>query len=110
MKTSFFLTLTVCLLTTGNLLAQEVTQTESVKVVKGQVSDYFIPVHNEYVISGRVLGSEGRPLTNATVMFFASPCHCNTDKNGYYQIKATDSDTHLSSGRQCDLLPRRLPG
>ncbi len=95
MKTSFFLSLTVCLLTTGNVLAQVVTQTDSVKVVKGQVSDYFIPVHNEYFIKGRVFGSDGRPLTNATVMFFASPCHCNTDKNGYYQIKATDSDTHL---------------
>ncbi|HEY9551116.1 MAG TPA: family 43 glycosylhydrolase [Prevotella sp.] len=68
---------------------------DSVKIVKGQVSDYFIPVNKEYTISGRVTDADGRALQGATVMFFASPAHCNTDAEGRYRLKCTDYDVHL---------------
>lgn len=68
---------------------------DSVKVVKGQVSDYYIPVVTQYDIEGTVCDETGKPLEGATVMFFASPVHCNTDKNGHFKLIATDSDLHL---------------
>lgn len=68
---------------------------DSIKVVKGQVSDYYIPVNKTYEISGVVTDSKGKPLEGATVMFFASPMHCNTDAKGLYHIIATDWDKHL---------------
>lgn len=37
-------------------------QGDSIKVVKGQVSDYYIPVHKEYHISGTVTDEQGKPL------------------------------------------------
>lgn len=68
---------------------------DSIKVVKGQVSDYFIPVVKEYEITGTVVDEQNHPLEGATVMFFSSPLHCNTDANGHYKLKATDNDVHL---------------
>lgn len=56
---------------------------DSVRVVKGQVSDYYIPINTSYVISGKVTDEQGRPIEGATVMFFASPLHCNTNARGY---------------------------
>ena len=57
---------------------------DSIKVVKGQVSDYYIPVVKEYTITGTVSDENGKALEGATVMFFASPVHCNTDAEGHY--------------------------
>lgn len=68
---------------------------DSVVVVKGQVSDYFIPVNHEYTVSGQVTDSTGQPLEGATVMWLASPVHCNTKADGNYMLKATDGDTLL---------------
>lgn len=68
---------------------------DSVKVVKGQVSEYYIPVVNQYEITGTVTDEQGNPLEGATVMFFASPAHNNTDATGRYRLKATDNDLHL---------------
>ena len=68
---------------------------DSVKVVKGQVSDYYIPVVNEYELTGIVTDEHDQPLEGATVMFFASPAHCTTDTAGRYTLKATDHDRHL---------------
>ena len=75
--------------------ASQASAQDSVKVVKGQVSDYYIPVVTTYEISGTVTDSQGKPLDGATVMFFASPVHCNTDANGHYHLTCTDADTHL---------------
>lgn len=68
---------------------------DSIKVVKGQVSDYYIPVVKQYEITGTVVDEQNRPLEGATVMFFSSPIHCNTDAGGHYKLKATDNDVHL---------------
>lgn len=75
----------------GNALPPD----DSIKVVKGQVSDYYIPVVNQYEITGTVVDEQGNPLEGATVMFFSSPVHCNTDAEGRYKLKATDNDVHL---------------
>lgn len=75
----------------GNALPPD----DSIKVVKGQVSDYYIPVVNQYEIIGTVVDEQGNPLEGATVMFFSSPVHCNTDAEGRYKLKATDNDVHL---------------
>ena len=68
---------------------------DSIRVVKGQVSDYYITVHEEYLLEGTVRDENGEPLKGATVMFFASPCHVNTDDNGHYELRATDENLHI---------------
>jgi hypothetical protein len=42
-----------------------------------------------------VTDTDGKPLSGATVMFFASPSHCNTNTDGVYHLTATDTDLHL---------------
>jgi len=68
---------------------------DSVRVVKGQVSDYYIPISKERTIRGIIVDENGCPLEGATVMFFASPIHCNTDKNGRFELKGSPNDRHL---------------
>jgi xylan 1,4-beta-xylosidase len=68
---------------------------QNVKVVKGQVSDYFIPVSHDRIVSGTVVDQKGTPLIGATVMFFASPIHCNTDSHGKFAIKGGEGDVRL---------------
>lgn len=68
---------------------------ESKKVVSGQVCDYVITVSNQREISGRVSDSDGKPLEGATIMFFSSPIHVNSDSNGYFCIKGSEHDKHL---------------
>lgn len=86
----FSLPLALCLLDSLSAAAGD-----SLRVVKGQVSNYYIPVVNEYQLTGRVTDGSGKPLQGATVMFFASPVHCNTDAQGRFSLKATDADLHL---------------
>ena len=69
--------------------------TDSVKVVKGQVSDYFIPVVTDYQVTGVVTDEQGLPLEGATVMWLYSPAHCNTDAQGRYSLTGTDHDSLL---------------
>ncbi len=68
---------------------------DSVKVVKGQVSDYYIPVVQQYTVTGVVTDQEGHPLEGATVMWLYSPAHSNTDSQGRYSLIATDTDRDL---------------
>ena len=68
---------------------------DSVKVVKGQVSDYYIPVVQQYTVTGVVTDQEGHPLEGATVMWLYSPAHSNTDSQGRYSLIATDTDCDL---------------
>lgn len=68
---------------------------DSVKVVKGQVSDYYIPVVTNYDVTGTVTDGQGRPLEGATVMWLHSPAHSNTDSQGRYRLTGTDHDTLL---------------
>lgn len=75
--------------------APSVAADEEIKVVKGQISDYYIPIVKEHVIKGVVKDNKGRPLEGATVMFFASPIHCNTDAEGRFAIKGVESDSML---------------
>lgn len=60
---------------------------DSVRVVKGQVSDYYIPVSDVRVVRGTVRDTAGKPLEGATVMWKASPAHCNTDAAGRYALR-----------------------
>lgn len=46
---------------------------DSVKVVKGQVSDYYIPVVTEYELTGIVTDEHDKPIEGATVMFLQVP-------------------------------------
>lgn len=68
---------------------------DSVIVVKGQVSDYYISVKKKKMLSGKVTDQNGQPLEGATVMFQYSPMHCNTDKNGNFQLDAGGIDSIL---------------
>lgn len=57
----------------GNALPPE----DSIKVVKGQVSDYYIPVVNQYEITGtvvdeRVIRLKGLPLCFSRVRFIVT--------------------------------------
>lgn len=69
--------------------------TDSIKVVHGQVSDYYIPVVTSYDVTGVITNAQGRPLDGATVMWLHSPAHCNTDAQGRYRLVGTDADTLL---------------
>ena len=69
--------------------------TDSVKVIKGQVSDYFIPVVTQYDVVGVVTDAAGRPLEGATVMWLYSPAHSNTDAQGRFSLVGVDADTLL---------------
>lgn len=68
---------------------------DSVRVVKGQVSDYYIPVNTNYEVSGTVTDAQGRPLEGATVMWLYSPAHSNTDAQGHYSLTGSDHDVNL---------------
>lgn len=68
---------------------------DSIKVVKGQVSDYFIPVVETREITGVVTDESGQPLEGATVMFVASPIHQNTDSQGRFTLTAGPADSLL---------------
>ncbi|HEY3369979.1 MAG TPA: family 43 glycosylhydrolase [Prolixibacteraceae bacterium] len=59
---------------------------DSVVVVKGQVSDYYITIKKKKFRTGQITGPDGMPLEGATVMFQYSPIHDNTDQNGMYRI------------------------
>ena len=51
-------------------LTAKATTDDSIKVVKGQVSDYYITVTQDRIVKGHVLDSNRQPLEGATVMFF----------------------------------------
>ena len=69
---------------------------DSVIVIKGQVSDYYITVKKKKKFrSGHVTGSDGKPLEGATVMFQYSPVHANTDEKGMYRIMDGGYDSVL---------------
>jgi xylan 1,4-beta-xylosidase len=66
-----------------------------VKVVKGQVSDYYINVEAEHTLTGTVRDWNGNALEGATVMPKFSPAHCNTDAGGHYALTVSDNDSVL---------------
>ena len=68
---------------------------DSVMVVKGQVSDYYITVKKKKFRTGQITDFLGKPLEGATVMFQYSPVHDNTDRNGMYKIDASGEDSIL---------------
>ena len=68
---------------------------DSVIVIKGQVSDYYITVSQKHFLEGTITGPDGKPLEGATVMFTASPVHYTTDATGYYKIQASRYDHEL---------------
>jgi hypothetical protein len=68
---------------------------DSVVVVKGQVSDYYISVKKKKMLSGKVTDQKGQPVEGATVMFQYSPIHCNTDNKGFFQLDAGGIDSIL---------------
>lgn len=68
---------------------------DSIRVVKGQVSNYYINVVPQHCINGTVTDADGNPLHGATVMFFASPAHVNTAADGSFSITAAPTDTAL---------------
>lgn len=82
-------------LTLAATLAAGAQPVDSVKVVKGQVSDYYIPVVKQRKVEGRVTDASGRSLVGATVMFLYSPMHCNTDADGRFSLTGTDNDSLL---------------
>ena len=84
--------------------------TDSVKVVKGQVSDYYIPVVVQQDVTGVVTDLQGRPLEGATVMWLHSPAHCNTDAQGRYSLVGTDGDVNLCvhfPGKEMTVISRK---
>lgn len=82
-------------LTLAAMMAASAQSIDSVKVVKGQVSDYYIPVVEQRTIEGFVTDAHGKKLQGATVMFLYSPIHCNTDADGRFALIGTDSDSLL---------------
>ncbi|GHV20836.1 endo-1,4-beta-xylanase [Clostridia bacterium] len=73
-----------------NLYAQD-----SVRVVKGQISDYYIPVAVNEPVNGHVYDEQRQALEGATVMFRYSPVHVNTSADGAFRIEASPYDSVL---------------
>ncbi len=83
---------------------------DSIKVVKGQVSDYYIPVVTNYNVTGMVTDELGQPLEGATVMWLYSPAHSTTDAQGRFSLIGTDTDTLLCihyPGKEMTVVTRR---
>ena len=88
--------LVASLLFCGCLLVQsQNSDGDSVIVVKGQVSDYYITISKERVLEGVITGPDGAPIEGATVMFTASPVHDHTDAEGRYRVRASRYDHEL---------------
>jgi len=87
--------LSVSLLALAAFGAASASKPDSVRVVKGQISDYYIPVVTLRTISGTVTDTDGKALDGATVMFLYSPVHCNTDASGRFELSGTDNDSLL---------------
>ncbi|MDD6209536.1 MAG: discoidin domain-containing protein [Bacteroidales bacterium] len=68
---------------------------DSVIVVKGQISDYIITIPQTHTVKGHLYDSKGSPIKDGTVMFKASPVHCNTDNTGFYEVISGRQDTML---------------
>lgn len=105
LKTAILALVTV--LATG--LSQPVAA-DSIKVVKGQVSDYFIPVVTQYRVTGIVTDEAGNALDGATVMWLHSPCHATTDAQGRYSLVSTDHDSIFCvyyPGMEMNILTRK---
>lgn len=88
---NIYITVLACILISMDSFAQ----TDSIVTVKGQISDYFIPVTVTHEVKGKILDADGRPLEGATVMFFASPIHDNTAADGSFSLTAAPTDTTL---------------
>ena len=70
-------------------LTAKATPDDSIKVVKGQVSDYYITVTQDRIVKGHVLDTNRQPLTGATVMFFASPMQNLCPQGSYITVIKT---------------------
>lgn len=68
---------------------------DSVIVVKGQVSSYYISVTKERIVEGIVSDLNKKPLFGATVMPINSPAHCNTSVDGRFSVKVGPQDSIL---------------
>ncbi|MBB3186610.1 family 43 glycosylhydrolase [Microbacter margulisiae] len=87
MKTKFWLIIpfiSVCLLS----FAQD-----SVKVIKGQVSDYYIPVYKTMLLHGVVTNNQGVALKDVRVMIKNGAASACTDAHGAYHLEVVDNDT-----------------
>ena len=84
-----------CILVFSFFYCSQIDAKDSIIIVKGQISDYYITIPETHTVKGYVFDEEGIPIGDATVMFKASPIHCNTDSSGYYEITSGKQDTIL---------------
>ncbi|MDR1918156.1 MAG: xylosidase, partial [Tannerellaceae bacterium] len=70
-------------------------QKDSLIVVKGQVSDYYITISQTSLLKGQLSDEQGQPLEGATLMFEASPVHCQTGKDGSFELLSNWRDSVL---------------
>ncbi|MDR2810895.1 MAG: family 43 glycosylhydrolase [Tannerellaceae bacterium] len=99
------LSLLFCLIAATGIVAQE---QDSIIVVKGQVSDYYISVSKNTVLKGYVRDENGRSLEGATVMLEASPVHFHTLRDGSYELSYSWRDTAIVvyyPGKEMACLP-----
>ncbi|WP_243347200.1 family 43 glycosylhydrolase [Parabacteroides sp. FAFU027] len=62
-------------------------QTEpSTKTVKGQISEYHIPVVQTYRLNGRITDEAGRALSDVRIMIKGDVVSANSDSQGNYSI------------------------
>lgn len=65
------------------------------KVVKGQISDYYISTEKTYSISGVCTDNSGKPLKDVMVMVKYGVSANQTDENGQYKITIGKDDKAL---------------
>jgi hypothetical protein len=65
----------------------------AIKIIKGQVSDYYITVDQTRPLHGKVVDTKGIPLANVRVMVKGNEVSASTDSAGNYQMNVGQGDT-----------------
>jgi len=64
-----------------------------IKIIKGQVSDYYITVDQTRLLHGKVTDTKGMSLANVRVMVKGNEVSTSTDSVGNYQMNVRQGDT-----------------
>jgi hypothetical protein len=77
----------------SSLVLLQLAGQSTIKVIKGQVSDYYITINQTALLHGKVQDNRGNPLHNVRVMVKHSPISAVTDEQGNYQLTVDNNDT-----------------
>ena len=92
---NFFMRKLLILFGVIGVVAFVIAQSTVTKTVKGQITEYNIPIVKTYRIQGIVSDSLGRPLAGASVMVKQGVASATSDDNGRFSITVGPDDKAL---------------